>query len=382
MDQLQEEVKAVGHAVRKFKEQHEARVDELGAAIEDTNRRIEDIETQSQSMGGFGGRTVKARRDLETFMREGKGLPQVQEGKAILTSTPTTNAMLPKELGSEISRFAKDSSAMLRVVRVSNVSTQYYSRIVRTTPPGSAWIGESGTRALTSDANFRERQPTHGEIYSRPELSQHVLNDSAYDLAGFLIEDIGLEIARQMDTAIISGNGSNRPTGVINTTPVTTADFASPLRSADAIQYLDAPSPDSLADHLIDAYFALNSAYRRNAVWCMNSQSLATIRKLKASTSGEFLWQPNLGSEVDAGNGGLLLGHPVVINESMPNIGESPLNFPIIVGDWNQAYEAIQIGNIRIIRDEVTNPGFVRFFVFARWGGILVNNDAVKALRR
>jgi HK97 family phage major capsid protein len=66
----------------------------------------------------------------------------------------------------------------------------------------------------------------------------------------------------------------------------------------------------------------------------------------------------------------------------MPNIGESPLNFPIIVGDWNQAYEAIQIGNIRIIRDEVTNPGFVRFFVFARWGGILVNNDAVKALRR
>jgi predicted phage gp36 major capsid-like protein len=36
---------------------------------------------------------------------------------------------------------------------------------------------------------------------------------------------------------------------------------------------------------------------------------------------------------------------------------------------------------MRITRDNVTNVGFVRFYVRRREGGIVLNNDAVKWIR-
>src|SRR5262245_22588550 len=38
--------------------------------------------------------------------------------------------------------------------------------------------------------------------------------------------------------AVLSGNGTNMPTGMINTTPVTTSDEASPKRAPAAYQYI------------------------------------------------------------------------------------------------------------------------------------------------
>ena len=64
------------------------------------------------------------------------------------------------------------------------------------------------------------------------------------------------------------------------------------------------------------------------------------------------------------------------------SLGESPLNFPIICGDWSVGYEITRIGELRMIRDEITRPGYVRFYIKVRWGGILMVNDALKAAQR
>jgi HK97 family phage major capsid protein len=126
-----------------------------------------------------------------------------------------------------------------------------------------------------------------------------------------------------------------------------------------------------------DTFFGMRPEYRTRAEWLMSSSTLAAIRKL-TDTTGQHLWQQNLSAGVDAGDG-LLLGKKVRISESMQSIGTN--NFPILCGDFNQGYEITLIGGLQVTRDEVTTPGKTRFYIRARFGGRLVDNDALKATR-
>jgi HK97 family phage major capsid protein len=171
---------------------------------------------------------------------------------------------------------------------------------------------------------------------------------------------------------------------MLNTAPVATADFASPLRAAAAYQFVTMDTdaqfvpPDGspaaaglAADGLIDAIYTLNSAYRTGASWIMNSLTTAGVRKLK-DRQGAYMWQPGL----QAGQPAELLGYPVATWEQMPDVALNAL--PIGFGNWKRAYVLVDRVGMRITRDNVTSIGFVKFYVRRREGGIVLNNDAAK----
>lgn len=49
-------------------------------------------------------------------------------------------------------------------------------------------------------------------------------------------------------------------------------------------------------------------------------------------------------------------------------------------GNFSRAYVLNDIVGLRITRDDVTNPGFIRWYIRRRLGGIILNNNAVKVL--
>ncbi len=170
---------------------------------------------------------------------------------------------------------------------------------------------------------------------------------------------------------------------MITATPVSTADFASPLRNADTIQGISAPSPDSIVDHMLNTLFTLNSAYRQRAIWVMNSTTLATVRKAKDSQN-QPVFQTTFATGVDAGEGSLF-GREVVVSEFMPDLGASPAVASILVGDFTAAFELVRVGQgsgFTLIRDSVTTKGITKFYIAARYLGRPVRNDSVKALMR
>ena len=369
----------IGQNWEKFKQKNTGTIN----AIEN---RIDGVEGQLDGLGPreqWAGRGSADRKALSDFMRTGdtSGLRSAPaESKVISTGTPSQDAMIPSEIAAEILRFERDTASLASIVRLTPVGSGNYSRLLRVTPPGSSWVSETGTRSLQADPGFRRRVPTHGENYALLRVTDHVLDDGQFDLAEFLTEDVRLQFGRDLDTAIVTGNGTNRPTGILNTTPAAVADFASPLRNAEVIESINKPSPDDFPAHLMDAYFALQPEYRSTATWVMNSATLNAIRQLRDSQN-RFLWQPNLAAGID-GDAGLLLGRPVVLSEAMLDTGASPVNFPIIVGDFRIGYELIRIGDMKITRDPFTVPGFVNFYIRGRFGGILMNNDALKAVAR
>lgn len=364
------------------------RIEELEAKA--SNPKKGAIDLVKDEYKGLFNQWVRARGQnalvegkMQDVMAKARRMGQDGEAKAMSIGTPADGGYaVPEEIAREIERLELTFSPIRNLVKVVQIGTSDYKELVSLRGASSGWVGESGSRSATDTPTLREVVPTQGELYAYPQVSQWALDDIFFNVEQWLADEVAQEFAYQEGVAVISGNGSSKPTGMLNTTPVTTADFASPMRAAAAYQYLssdtdaiDSPaSPGVNPDTLIDAVFGLNSAYRQGAVWIMNSATTGTVRKLKDSQR-QYLWAPGLAS----GQPDSLLGYPVATWEQMPDVGTN--NFPIGFGNWRRAYVLVERVGLRMIRDNVTSPGFVKFYISRREGGIVLNNDAAKFIR-
>lgn len=354
--------------------------------------RIEELETKastpavtpaqkraSEYKGAFvdwlrnKGNSPAAEHKLESMAKE-----MTIRGDVTIGTGAAGGFAVPEEISREIGRLELLFSPVRRLVKVVQCGTSDYKELVSKRGTTSGWVGETGTRTATATSQLRERAPTFGELYAYPQASEWSLDDIFFNVESWLAEEVAEKFAVEEGIAVISGNGTSKPTGLINTAPVATADFASPERSANAFQLVASDlTPGGvgiLADSLIDLAATLNSAYRVRATWVMNSLTSAAIRKLK-DTTNQYIWQPGL----QAGTPDVLLGRPVEIWENMPAIGAN--NFPVAIGDWRRAYVLADRVGLRITRDNVTNVGFVRFYVRRREGGHVLDNHAAKFLQ-
>lgn len=368
--------------IEKEHEFQRERIEALEARAANPKKTAVDVIRDEYSQTFEGWIRAKGQDSvLEHKMQElGK---KAREHKDItIASSAGGGYAVPEQIAREIERLELLFSPVRSLVKVVQTGTSDYKELVSLRGASSGWVGEAGSRTATDTPTLREVTPTHGELYAYPQVSEWALDDIYFNVDQWLSEEVAQEFAYQEGLAVISGNGSSKPTGMLNTTPVTTDDFASPMRAAAAYEYIasdtdldDSPAvPGVRGDALIDTVFALNSAYRAGASWVMNSATTAAVRKLK-TTDGQYHWQPGL----QAGQPNMLLGYAVNTWEQMPNVGLN--NFPIGFGNWRRAYVMVDRVGLRVTRDNVTNPGFVRFYIRKRVGGIVLNNDAAKFVR-
>lgn len=368
---------------------------DLQKELDFQRERIEELEVRAKNPG----KTPQEKRSAEykdafvSWIREkGENVSLTQKlnelSREMLERKDVTIASaaggghaVPEEISRMVNEFARKYSPVRDLVKVVQSGSSDYKELLDIGGISSGWVGESGTRSATTTPQLRQIAPTHGELYAYPTASEWALDDMFFNVEEWLASRIGRDFAIQEATAVISGNGTNKPTGMLNTTPVLTADEASPLRAAAAYQYIASPSGASpttgdvvAPDKLIDLVYTLNSSYRAGAVWLMNSATTGAVRKLK-DTTNQYLWQPGL----SMGQPDRLLGYPVSVWEQMPDIATN--NFPIAFGNWKEAYVLVDRVGMRITRDNVTAIGFVKFYVRRREGGIVLNNDAAKFLR-
>lgn len=348
--------------------------------------RLEELESHKSSPGKTAA--DRARDEYKTALFDwvrAKGQSPMLETKlhdmmrkdVTVASSSGGGYALPEEISRNIGELRLKYSPVRRLIKVVQVGTSDYKELIDLNGATAGWVGETGSRTATNTATLREIAPTHGEIYAYPQASEWSLDDLFFNVEQWITDSVARAFAVAEGTAVISGNGTNKPTGMLNTTPVTTADDAVSPRAAAAYQYL--PSGDNSpaaidGDSLIDLVYTLNSSYRGNGRFVMNSTTTGAARKLK-DTTNQYLWQPGL----SMGQPDRLLGYPVETWEQMPDVGGG--NFPIAFGDFFQGYTLTERIGLRITRDNVTNVGYVRFYVRQRVGGIVANNDAIKFLR-
>jgi HK97 family phage major capsid protein len=313
--------------------------------------------------------------DLEKKWWEAKAL----EAKAVTIGTPAAGGVaVPEEISREIERQERLISPVRSLVRVVTAGSENYKQLVNVRGSTGGWVGETDARPETATSQFRERTPTFGSVYAYPHASEESLNDIFFDVPSWITEETAETFAIEEGIAVISGNGTKKPTGMLNTAPVDTADTIPPTRSANAFQYLPVTtSPTTIdGDTLIDLTYLLNSRYKGDATWIMNSSTAGTIRKLKGAVNQDYLWQPGL----TQGQPDRLLGYPLSIWEDMENIGAD--NFPVGFGNWRRAYLLVDLVGLRItVDDNITTPGYVKWYLRRRVGGCVLNNNAAKFIK-
>lgn len=238
---------------------------------------------------------------------------------------------------------------------------------------GATWVGETAARPETTGGTFTKITIDLDEIYANAKITQRLLDDSAFDLGAWVTERVADKFARSIGAALVSGDGTAKPKGLLTYPTAATADD---VRAFGTIEHIPTGSAGALSslDVLIDTAYRLKSAYRPRAVWTMNARTAAVLRKMKTS-DGDYIWAETLAE----GSPARLLGYPVYFDESLPDIGEDAL--AITFGDYSSAYAMVTRPGLRILRDPYTEKPFVYVYCTMRVGGGLIDSEAVKLVK-
>lgn len=389
---IMDKIEQFGDRVIEMRKAHEAET----AALRD---RIEVLEALGDRPRGSSHETPESRDHKQFFAdwlrapadgNTKRRLDEIQhrlvekgEIKAVLIGSNAAGGYaLPKEIETAIEKKVNALNPFRSLVRVLPCSTRDYHHLVSKGNGGSGWVGETDSRSETTSPELVDCAPTFGTLYAYPKASEESMQDIAFDVQGWLVDEVADAFAEQEAIAIVSGNGSAKPSGFLNTAPTNADDNASPQRVATALQYIGVnASPLRInADALIDLSMSVKDGYlidQASVAWVMRRATAATVMKLKDPSTGAYIWQQSL----QAGVPPLLLGYPVRLTDAMP--ANSAGNHPIAFGNWRRGYLlADRIGTMQItIDNNITTPGYVKFYVRRVVGGKVLNNDAVKVLK-
>lgn len=365
------------------------------SALDEMKSKLEKMETKLSRPGvmegkGADGESREAAEYRSAFIdwmrrpgdseRQQKAAHAMKalEAKATQTVTSTGSAggfALPEVIERNIARLSVDMSPIRQLATVRTVSSTDYKELFDVNGAGFEWIGEGDTRNQTNTPDLREVTPTIGMASAKPQASEESLDDLFFNVEDWLVSSAAEQIAAGEGAAFVSGNGTKKPTGFLSgPTPVTTGDAS---RAFGTLQYVAsgqaAALPTSL-DVMYDLVYGVRARYRSNATWVTNRAVLASLRKFK-DTTGQYLWQPSL----TAGEPGTFMGYPIVEAEDMPAVAANA--FPLAFGDFREGYLIVDRVGTRITRDEITTPGFVKFYIRKRVGGIIRNSQAIKLLK-
>jgi HK97 family phage major capsid protein len=311
------------------------------------------------------------------YIRKGVEKLSAEEQKAINVGTAAQGGFLVgEEMEAGIDRVVRRYSAMREIATVRTIGAATYKKLVKTSgTSGGTRGGETTAPTQGSTQQWSELEFKPGTYLSDQRITSEALEDAVQDVEADLMEEIGIEFAEMEGSDFITGDGVNGPRGIHSYSIVANASYAwgsvGYIASGGAAGFA-ASNP---SDALIDLQHGLKRQYRGNAVWSMNDATLGTIRKFKDG-QGLYLWAPSM---LMQGAVGQLLGHPVVTDDFMPDLGSN--TFPIAFGDFKRAYYVVDRKGVAVLRDPYTAVPYVKFVARKRVGGGIANFEALKVLK-
>lgn len=223
----------------------------------------------------------------------------------------------------------------------------------------ASWIDEKGAYPEDDDTFAQVNIDAH-KLGTIIKVSEELLADSAFNLESYFSQEFGRRMGRKEEEAFIGGDGVSKPTGILQS-----AEVGVTAAKTDAIT----------ADSLIDLFYSLKAAYRRNAVWVVNDSTVKAIRKLK-DNNGQYIWQAALKD----GDHDTLLGRPIITSPAMPEIGAGTK--PVMFGDLSYYWVGDRQGvTFKRLNERYADVGQVGFLASKRLDGKLTLPEAIKVLQ-
>ncbi|OTP90148.1 capsid protein [Gilliamella apicola] len=339
--------------------------DTIKAKVEELNTEISNYETLANEERSLADKSKPVDKkltneELRNYIRTG-------EARSLSTAVPADGGytVIP-ELDKEIMRQLSDESEMRAICTVKKIGSNEYKKLVSV---GGAIVnhGEEGTaRTETATPKLEEVSIKLYPIYAYPKTTQEILDFSDLDVLSWLTDEIKDTFVETEEIDLISGDGTKKAKGFLSYPQAVQSDKERPFGTLEKMT-----TNAITADSLIDLLFKLKKKYRKNAVWTMNSNTAATLQKLK-NGNGDYIWRDGL----KAGDPDMLLGKPVHYLENMNDKGAV-----VAVGDFKRGYYIVDHETgVRTRPDNITEPGFYKVHTDKYLGGGLVDSNAIKIL--
>lgn len=300
----------------------------------------------------------------EKWMRKGdEGLDEVEKKALTVGTAATAGNLAPEEYINEIIKIVEEISPIRQLARVQRTNAKEIEVPQKTANFAAAWTAEGGSRTETTGyTTALNTIPTH-EHYALVDISMQLLEDSAFDMEAEMNLEFAEQFAKAEGAAFISGNGTNKPTGVTNGSTVASTAAA----AAAAIA----------TDDLINLMHDIKTEYTRNATFMFNRQTLGEIRKLK-DTAGQYIFQTGFSGQSGVPN--TILGQPYVEAPDVADIAASAKS--VLYGDFRRGYMIVDRLALQVLRDPYSQAasGNVRYIARRRVGGEVVLAEAMRVL--
>ncbi|MCA0927392.1 phage major capsid protein [Ruegeria profundi] len=311
---------------------------------------------------------------FDAYVRSGNddGLRGLEmEAKSLTSAVNSDGGYLVDPQTAEMIKSVLKSTASIRsIASVVNVEANSFDVLIDHTDVGAGWADEASSATETATPSIDRISIALHELSALPKASQRLLDDSAFDVEGWLAGRIADKFARAEASAFISGDGVDKPKGILNHAKVDNDVWA-----WGNLGYVPTGIDGGVdADAIVDVVYALGAQYRVNGTFVMNSKTAGLIRKLKDS-DGRFLWSDGLA----AGEPARLMGYPVLIAEDMPDAASD--SFSIAFGDFQAGYTIAERPDLRVLRDPFSAKPHVLFYATKRVGGDVSDFAAIKLVK-
>jgi HK97 family phage major capsid protein len=369
----------VSEAVSGFVSEFKGFRAEIKSKIQQTEERLTMLDRKTMTanrtpLAGAVDMGVPHQKAFNAYLRSGdddalRGLEV--EAKGLSTAVNSDGGYLVDPQTSDTVKSVLNATASIRAIAsVVHVEATSYDVLVDHSDVGTGWASES--EVLTEGATpqiDRITVPLH-ELSALPKASQRLLDDSAFDIEGWLAGRIADKFARAEAAAFVNGDGVDKPKGFLAHTAVDNDIWA-----WGTLGYVPSGEAGEVtAESIIDVVYALGAQYRANASFVMNSQTAGNVRKLK-DNDGRFLWSDGLA----AGQPATLMGYPVLVAEDMPDADDE--GFAIAFGDFAAGYTVAERPDLRVLRDPFSAKPHVLFYATKRVGGDVSDFAAIKLLK-
>lgn len=366
LDKLDTRIKAVldgeeraAKADAKFAELSGKPAETRGGATPAANGD-QELDTQFRALANGERRSIEV------------GLPNAFERRALLeqrAAIATANAPMPTTFIGQLYQYLVDTSSMRRAnPTVYTTNSGETLTIPRSTAEGSATWTSEGSALTESNPTLSSVDLGAYKVGKVIYVTRELLDDTGFDLLGFISEHAGRNIGIAVDAAYVAGDGSGKPTGLVG---------------AATVGYTGAVSATAKigADDLIEMFHSVIPQYRSRASWLMHDSTIKEVRKLRddsgaSAGTGNFLWQPGL----QAGEPDRLLGQPVYADPNMPVMAVAAKS--VAFGDFG-GYWIRDVSPLRFDRsdDFKFDTDVVSFRVLYRTDGKLGDTNAVKVFK-
>lgn len=273
-------------------------------------------------------------REIVSGERRGYEFTVGTERRDLTKGTATDGAeLVPTSFRAQLYEHLVQTTGMRRAgATVLTTESGETIQIPKTTSYSAAAIVSEAGSISESDPQFGQVSLDAKKYAFIVDVSSELLTDSAVDITSFLARQGGRALGLGAGAHYITGNGTTQPNGVAALATVGKIGAASVAGVFNG-------------DDLIDLYYSVIEPYRVNASWMMRDATLAAARKLKDTTTGQYLWQPGL----QAGEPGMLLGRPVVADQNVAAVALSARS--VLFGDFS-TYFIRDVSGVRVERSD------------------------------